>query len=159
MAEPMQKMVGAVDRLKFVPDVSNIVVGSSIGGTVGGAGGVQNGVGAGVGAGAAVGGGGFQFTPEGVDAVIAKWEDLLEQLRADERDVRILADVRPPGNEFASGDFADAGRASGDTLMDQNMRMIDYVQRYIEALQKAKDSIQVKEDDTVQALNQAASDV
>ncbi|OZM72724.1 hypothetical protein CFN78_13965 [Amycolatopsis antarctica] len=146
---------GAIDRLPFMPDVPDMWIGDAAKG-LGGAAALAGNV-AGDVAGSK-GGGGFQFAPDQIDAVIAKWEDLLNQLRDDEAEVRIVRDVRPPGNEFASGDFADAGRKSGETLGDQNQRMIDYVTRYIEALKTAKSGVQATEENAQADVVAAAGD-
>jgi len=139
----------AVDRLPFMPDVPSMSVGATLGTR-----GVATAAGAGnramPGGGAPGSGGGFMFAPEEIDGVIARWEDLLERLVADRADIERLGDVRPPGKEFASGDFAEAGRTSGMTLGDQNQRMIDYVEKYIQALMSAKNAI-VAQDENAQA--------
>ncbi|GAB3509183.1 hypothetical protein [Amycolatopsis cihanbeyliensis] len=97
--------------------------------------------------------GGYKFTPEEVDGVIAKWRQLLEDLRSDEREAWRVAHVQPPGREFASGDFVDQGaNPSGKTLLEQHQRMIEYVESYIEALEKASGKIQESEDEAQQAI-------
>ncbi|GAA5157744.1 MULTISPECIES: hypothetical protein [Amycolatopsis] len=96
--------------------------------------------------------GGYQFDPDEVQGVIQKWQKLYDELQDDIAKARTVANVRPPGQEFASSDFVQRGAGpSGDTLLQQHERMRDYVQNYITALQKASGQITQSEDDAQQA--------
>ncbi|NIH77713.1 hypothetical protein [Amycolatopsis viridis] len=97
--------------------------------------------------------GGYEFTPDDVRAVISKWKALLTDLQTDLSNANTVAEVRPPGKEFASEDFVTKGaQGSGTTLQLQHQRMVDYVQRYIEALEKAAGIVEDAEHDTRRAL-------
>ena len=90
--------------------------------------------------------GGYKFSDEGVDAVIKQWEELLNNVQKDLAHARIIANVKPPAQEFASNDFIDKGaNPSGQTLLDQHQRMVDYISNFITALQAAKNKITVAE--------------
>ncbi|WP_020669134.1 hypothetical protein [Amycolatopsis nigrescens] len=128
MTQPGQQVVAATDTLKDVPPPPPIQVGT--GGQPGG----------------------FKFEPEQVGAVITKWRDLLDELTKDRYQAEMVAKVRAPGEEFASGDFVKVANPSGQTLLEQNERMIQYVQNYISALESAQKGLQQGEDDAVQAV-------
>lgn len=123
-------MLSPIDRLPEIPGIPAISMVKT-------AGKAMAAVGRSAGGGAG-GGGGYTFTPEEIDEVIRQWEDLREGLRDDLDEARTIASVRAPGNEFASGDFASAASPSGTALYEQTLRMIDYVERYIQALNQAK---------------------
>lgn len=97
--------------------------------------------------------GGYEFSPDEVRAVISKWKELRDDLQTDLSNANTIAEVRPPGKEFASGDFINkAAKSSGETLQLQHQRMVDYVQNYIDALEKAAGIVEEKEQDTHQAV-------
>lgn len=96
--------------------------------------------------------GGYQFAPDQVDGVISKWKTLLSDVENDIRQAQTVAEVRAPGQEFASADFIQKGASpSGDTLLEQHKRMRTYIQNYIDALEKASGKIAQNEDDARQA--------
>jgi len=92
-------------------------------------------------------GGGFEFDPEKIDDVIRQWQDLQTDLQHDENDATLMASVKAPGKEFASGDFEKSANPSGKAFLEQNAKMQDYVKKYIESLQEAKKKITTKEAD------------
>jgi hypothetical protein len=104
-------------------------------------------------AGAGGPGGGYEFDPEKIDDVIRQWQDLQSDLKADEMDARMMASVKAPGKEFASGDFAKSANPSGKAFLEQNARMQDYVKKYVDALLDAKKKIQTKEADVQSDIN------
>lgn len=96
--------------------------------------------------------GGYKFSADQVQGVINQWKDLLADLNTDLNNARLVAGVQPPGQEFASGRFIDDGAGSGagpsgQTLLDQHQRMIQHVENYIDALNKASGKIQQNEAD------------
>jgi hypothetical protein len=95
----------------------------------------------------AAAGGGFEFDPEKIDDVIRQWQDLQTDLQHDENDATLMASVKAPGKEFASGDFEKSANPSGKAFLEQNAKMQDYVKKYIESLQEAKKKITTKEAD------------
>jgi hypothetical protein len=109
------------------------------------------------GPGGAGGGGGYEFDPEKIDDVIRQWQDLQTDLKADEMDARMMASVKAPGKEFASGDFAKSANPSGKAFLEQNARMQDYVKKYVDALLDAKKKIQTKEADVRADINQTGT--
>lgn len=99
--------------------------------------------------------GGYKFDPDQVQAVINKWQELYDDLQNDIRNARTVANVQPPGHEFASADFVSKGaNPSGQTLLMQHERMRDYVANYIQALKQASGQIAQSEDDARQAAAQ-----
>ena len=124
-------MSGVVDTLATVPPPAPIMVGTN--GTPGG----------------------YKFEPDQVQAVIAKWQELLDGVIEDLRYANQVANVTPPGQEFASSDFVDQGAGpSGQTLLNQHERMKTYIENYIRALQQASGQIQQTEDDARQTAAQ-----
>jgi hypothetical protein len=101
--------------------------------------------------------GGYHFEPDQVQGVITKWQNLLDDLKQDHIDAQQIATVRAPAPDPASNQFTDNGALpSGQTLVEQTDRMIQYVQNYIDALQKASGKIQQADADAQQAVNQSA---
>jgi hypothetical protein len=131
-------MLAPVDRLSVMPRIPEISVGKAAGTAAGlvteksaGTGGAS---------------GGYTFSPEEIDGIIRKWEDLLEELRADEWNAQVLEQVQPPGEEFASGDFHRVAKPSNQMAVEQYRRMQEYVKAYIEALRKAKEATQTTDE-------------
>jgi hypothetical protein len=135
MGQPGPHTLAAQDTMKAVPPPAPIQVGSN---------------------GAP---GGYKFEPDQVQSVIGKWKQLLADLKTDESKARQVAYVRAPGKEFASGDFVGVANPSGKTLLEQNQRMIEYVQNYIGALEKASGHIQQSEDDARQQAAQQGKQI
>ncbi|WP_027941588.1 hypothetical protein [Amycolatopsis taiwanensis] len=135
MSQPAQSM-RAVDNLTTVPPPPPIQVGNN--GSPGG----------------------YYFEPDRVQSVIAKWQDLLHDLQSDRNEAQLIAEVRAPAPDPASNQFTDNGTLpSGRTLLEQTDRMIQYVQNYIEALQKASGQIQQADTDVQQAVSQSGQGV
>ncbi|WP_083935886.1 PE domain-containing protein [Saccharomonospora halophila] len=97
--------------------------------------------------------GNFTFSPEELDKIIQEWEDLRSSLEDDQRDAAHMASVTPPGRDFASNDFADTANPSGRSFLEAIRRMISYVDKYIEALKDARQSIVAQDE---QATNDIA---
>jgi membrane-bound ClpP family serine protease len=128
MTQPGQQANAPVDTLTSVPPPAPIQVGSN---------------------GQA---GGYKFSADEVGAVITQWKNLLDDLKTDVNNARVVADVSAPGKEFASADFINAATPSGATLLTQHDRMVTYVENYITALQTANGQTQQAEDDAQQAI-------
>ncbi|WP_370945781.1 hypothetical protein AB5J62_42870 [Amycolatopsis sp. cg5] len=103
------------------------------------------------------GGGGFQFDADKIDAVIQQWQDLLADLKADERDAEMMANVEAPGREFASGDWEKLANPSGKAFYAQNRAMQEYVEQYLESLQLAKKQITTQEAETEAAISKTGN--
>ncbi|WP_245788087.1 sister chromatid cohesion protein PDS5 [Amycolatopsis marina] len=103
-------------------------------------------------------GGGYKFDPEQLDEVIRKWKALRDDLKNDATDAELMASVQAPGREFASGDFEKTANPSGQAFLEQNLRMQQYVQDYIEALENAKKGTENTEDDMREQINKAGAD-
>ncbi|MFD9963539.1 hypothetical protein [Amycolatopsis sp. NPDC058986] len=101
------------------------------------------------------GGGGFSFDKDKIDGVIKKWEDLRTQLKNDATDANLMANVKAPGKEFASGDWEKLANPSGKAFLEQNEKMQEYVKNYIDALLDAKKKITTKEADTQADISKA----
>lgn len=104
--------------------------------------------------------GGYHFEPDQVQSVINKWQKLLSDLLLDRNNAVMIATVQPPASDVASSRFVSNGaNPSGQTLLQQHDRMVQYVENYIEALRKAGGQIQQAEDDAQQTVNQSAQGV
>ncbi|MEC3974675.1 hypothetical protein [Amycolatopsis sp. H20-H5] len=104
--------------------------------------------------------GGYKFSPDEVQGVINQWKKLQSDLLNDVTNAQTVASVKPPGTEFASGDFIDKGaKISGDTLLEQHKRMYTYVSNYIEALEKASGKIKQGEADAAHATGKSGQGV
>jgi hypothetical protein len=100
--------------------------------------------------------GGYKFSADEVDSVIKKWQDLRDNLSDDLVNARTIATVRRPADEPASNDFiAKGSNPSGQTLLDQHQRMVQYVNNYITALQAAKNKITVAEQEARDSASKA----
>ncbi|KZB84947.1 hypothetical protein [Amycolatopsis regifaucium] len=99
------------------------------------------------------GGGGFTFDKDKIDGIIKKWTDLQVELKKDFRDANLMANVKAPGKEFASGDWEKLANPSGKAFLEQNQKMQDYVQNYIDQLTAAKQKIATNEAETQASLN------
>jgi hypothetical protein len=83
---------------------------------------------------------------------------LREDLQNDRTEAEAMAGVKAPGNEFASGDFEKTANPSGRAFLQQNLKMQQYVQQYIEALENAKKSTVNTEDDMRDQMNKTGAD-
>ncbi|WP_410647373.1 hypothetical protein [Amycolatopsis sp. cmx-4-54] len=101
----------------------------------------------------ASGGGGFTFDKDKIDGIIKKWTDLQAELKKDYRDATLMANVKAPGKEFASGDWEKLANPSGKAFLEQNQKMQDYVKNYIDQLTAAKQKIATNEAETQASLN------
>ncbi len=99
------------------------------------------------------GGGGFSFDKDKIDGIIKKWTDLQVELKKDYRDANLMANVKAPGKEFASGDWEKLANPSGKAFLEQNQKMQDYVKNYIDQLTAAKQKIATNEAETQSSLN------
>ncbi|WP_298179551.1 hypothetical protein [Saccharomonospora sp.] len=104
-------------------------------------------------------GGGYKFSREEIDQVIAEWEDLYASLTHDYQRAQDMALVRPPGAEPASEDFTAYANPSGKAFMQATQKMMDYVQKYIDALRNARDGITTREEQSQEDVNKVGSGV
>lgn len=98
-------------------------------------------------------GGGFTFDADKIDGIIKKWTDLQIELKRDYNDANLMANVKAPGREFASGDWEKLANPSGKAFLEQNQKMQDYVKNYIDQLTAAKQKIATNEAETQASLN------
>ncbi|MEY7972422.1 hypothetical protein AB8O38_10525 [Saccharomonospora xinjiangensis] len=103
--------------------------------------------------------GGYKFSREEIDDVIRQWEDLHGKLLEDRRTANYMIGVRPPGAEPASEDFTASANPSGTAFAQALEKMIDYVQRYIQALRNARDGITTREDESQEHISNVGSGV
>ncbi|MFC4083473.1 hypothetical protein [Amycolatopsis samaneae] len=101
------------------------------------------------------GGGGFSFDADKIDGVIKKWQDLQTQLKNDAADADLMAGIKAPGKEFASGDWEKLANPSGKAFLEQNKKMQEYVKNYVDALLDAKKKITTKEAETQADMSKA----
>ena len=100
--------------------------------------------------------GGYKFSADEVDAVIKQWEDLLTNVQDDLQHARTIADVKAPADEYASNDFISKGAdPSGQSLLEQHQRMVDYTKNFITALKAAKNKITVAEQEAADAAKKS----
>ena len=93
-----------------------------------------------VGAGVQAASGGFEFSPEELDAVIQQWEDLLDEFKGDRKDIhRMFESLTPPAEDAASVGFTDAVRAALEDLKESNLSMVQYADDYLVKLRAAKE--------------------
>ena len=86
------------------------------------------------------GGGGFQFSPEELDAVIADWEALLEDVREDQTNILYAREsALPPAEDVASVGFVRAVVDGLAAFQESNSSMVAYIEDYIGKLRRAKD--------------------
>ncbi|TLW93333.1 hypothetical protein [Saccharomonospora piscinae] len=104
-------------------------------------------------------GGGYTFSREEIDQVIAEWEDLRQSLTDDYGRAQVMAHVQAPGAEFASDDFARYANPSGKAFMQATAKMLDYVEQYIEALRNARDGISTREEQSQEDVSKLGSGV
>lgn len=90
-------------------------------------------------------GGGFKFSAEELDTIIQEWEDLHEILTFDEYQARAMAQLQPPGQEFASANFVKYANPSGKAFLEAITRMQRYVGEYIHSLRDAREHISTRE--------------
>ncbi|EHY89622.1 hypothetical protein ACWGRK_03040 [Saccharomonospora azurea] len=103
--------------------------------------------------------GGYRFSREEIDGVIRQWEDLHRDLLDDYRQAEGMARVQPPGSEPASQDFTSSANPSGKAFAQATLKMIDYVEKYIEALRNARDGITTREDESQEHISRVGSGV
>ncbi|WP_394360225.1 hypothetical protein [Amycolatopsis sp. SB7-3] len=99
------------------------------------------------------GGGGFTFDKDKIDGIIKKWTDLQAELKRDYADANLMANVKAPGKEFASGAWEKLANPSGKAFLEQNQKMQEYVKNYIDQLTAAKQKIATNEAETQASLN------
>ncbi|MEY7971547.1 hypothetical protein AB8O38_06045 [Saccharomonospora xinjiangensis] len=87
-------------------------------------------------------GGSWSFDEEEIDAVIADWKALAEELEADKT---LLAPaqqgIHAPSNDQPSVEFMNALHEGMDALAEFNNSMRDYVKEFVAKLEAAKKSI------------------
>ncbi|MFI5585130.1 hypothetical protein ACIA5G_08870 [Amycolatopsis sp. NPDC051758] len=103
------------------------------------------------------GGGGFTFDADKIDGVIKQWQDLQTDLQNDAADANLMADVKAPGKEFASGDWEKLANPSGKAFLEQNQKMQEYVKNYIQALLDAKKKITAADADHTGDISKAGT--
>ncbi|WP_051110062.1 PE domain-containing protein [Saccharomonospora halophila] len=97
----------------------------------------------------------FTFSPEELDKIIAEWEDLRSALDSDEQKAMHMTNIQPPGNDFASSDFSNSANPSGDGFLRAIEKMIDYVDKYIEALKDAREKIATQDEQANSEITKA----
>ena len=89
--------------------------------------------------------------------MIKKWQDLQTDLQNDAADANLMADVKAPGKEFASGDWEKLANPSGKAFLEQNQKMQEYVKNYIQALLDAKKRITAADADHTGGIAKAGT--
>ncbi len=87
-------------------------------------------------------GGSWSFNREEIEAVIADWKALAEELDED-RDhfVSMQQRSQPPSADHPSAEFMNALREGMSSLEDFNNSMRDYVAEFVDKLEAAKKSV------------------
>jgi hypothetical protein len=100
------------------------------------------------------GGGGYAFDPEVIATKITQWEQLLDDLRADGRELRSAAGaVRPPSGDQPAHEQVEATTHSINAAWAHNLRMQQYAQAYIDALQKANGTYVQRDEEVAEGLD------
>lgn len=92
---------------------------------------------------AAAGGGSWSFDPDEIDAVLAEWKALAEELEKDHHGFFGLAHASyAPSGDMPSNEFMKALNDGVYSLEQSNRSMRNYVADFIEKLERAKGSIE-----------------
>ncbi|OLT40698.1 hypothetical protein BJF85_06150 [Saccharomonospora sp. CUA-673] len=83
-------------------------------------------------------GGGYEFTPEEIDAVLTQWKELRDGLQQDLADAESISQVQAPSAEPASATFLKVATSAGNSLVEQTKSVLEHVEKYVEALEEAK---------------------
>jgi hypothetical protein len=81
----------------------------------------------------------YEIDPDALDGTIKVWQDVLDGLREDERDIDFIRKVTPPApDKHASVAQAKALADFGQRMYDRNNDMKKYAERYLKALKQTK---------------------
>ncbi|WP_197318554.1 hypothetical protein [Saccharomonospora sp. NB11] len=106
---------------------------------------------------AAGAGGSWSFDPDEIDAVIAEWKALAEDLARDSEATAQAENLSyPPSNDQPSNSFIGSVSVGLSALARSNQSMQKYVQDFIEKLEKAKTSLGSADDAYANSLGRGA---
>jgi hypothetical protein len=92
----------------------------------------------------------YSYSPDQLQAVINKYQDVLQALTQAARDGQHIAEVIPPADEDASRQFARQANNSGQAFLQANQQAIRYVQDEINKLNAALQQYNQAEDANAQ---------
>ncbi len=91
-------------------------------------------------------GGGYTFTPTELNSVLGQWKQLHDSLQAAVPQTAPMTGVLPPATDSASQAATTAANQSGQAYVDHLNAMLDYSNKYIDALQTALKNYQTAEE-------------
>ena len=101
--------------------------------------------------------GSWSFDKEEIEAVIADWKELLEQLREDRATFSQAENVSyAPSNDDPSSRFVNSLQEGLAAIEEANKSMREYVEGFIEKLEEAKRSIGQTDDSNAGSLGSAS---
>jgi hypothetical protein len=105
---------------------------------------------------AAAGGGSWSFDPDEIDAVLAEWKALAEELEKDHHGFLGLAHASyAPSGDMPSNEFMNSLNDGVYALEQLNMSMRDYVADFVAKLERAKNSIGESDQSKAELLGKA----
>lgn len=105
---------------------------------------------------AAAGGGSWSFDPDEIDAVLAEWKALAEELEKDQQSFsRVTGASYAPSGDMPSNEFMNSLNDGVYALEQSNMSMRDYVADFVAKLERAKNSIGESDQSKAELLGKA----
>ena len=105
---------------------------------------------------AAAGGGSWSFDPDEIDAVLAEWKALAEELEKDQRSFSMVTGASyAPSGDMPSNEFMNSLNDGVYALEQSNMSMRDYVADFVAKLERAKNSIGESDQSKAELLGKA----
>ncbi|HEX3778048.1 MAG TPA: PE domain-containing protein [Pseudonocardiaceae bacterium] len=92
------------------------------------------------------GAGGYTFTPSELETVLSQWQKLQDSLTKAVPQAHPMTGVQPPASDTASATATSAANQSGQAYLDHLDAMIDYCNKYIQALKTALANYQTAEE-------------
>jgi hypothetical protein len=90
-------------------------------------------------------GGKYTFSPAELESQIKRYQDILDNIAEDQRDVRSITAVRSPAPDIASQDVTEAIRNCGKALLIKNEHSMRYVEHQIAKLRAVLAQYQAQE--------------
>ena len=105
--------------------------------------------------------GSWSFDREEIEAIIADWKELAEQLKEDrEAFLRVRNGVYPPSSDGSSENFVQALTDGLVALEESNSSMHKYADDFIKKLEEAKSAISQSDEESARAFKgEGLSDV
>jgi hypothetical protein len=95
----------------------------------------------------------YSYSPDQLQAIINKYQDILQTLMQVGFDGRFIGNVDPPADEDASRDFARRANSSGRAFIQANQQAIEYVHGEIDKLKAVLQQYNQAEDANAEQAN------